>query len=186
MNAPGRGRQVAGYAGLLIAMMLQATPPARADAAPDTNRVAQAPAAPAVSEDVLYAVRNMDSSDLIRMRGGFGDFRGTAAAVRPEGLEGLRAEKRRDAAPQGLVPWDRIERVEKRDNNSARAALRGGIALGLLGGLLSYAIVSGMGDSDKAGTAMVQGGLFCGALGAVIGAATGAGSHHWTQVYPRP
>lgn len=187
MNLSGRRLAPGILAPLIAVMLVNGAPAAGADGAADTTRVAGSPAPPpAVSEDVLYAVRNLDSTDLIRMRGEFGDFRGSASEVRPEGLAGLRPEKRKYPAPPGLVSWDRIQSVEKRDSNAARAALRGGLTLGLLGGALCYAIVSGNGDRDKAGTAMVQGGLFFGALGAGIGAATGTASHHWTQVYPRP
>ena len=167
------------------------TSPAPADpaaAAPTSAPQVDTPPTGNPSPEVLRACRGIKPENLLRIEGDFGRFQGHVLRVGPEGLDGLRASRAAShpPAPPGLVPWDRIDRVEKRGGSPVRGALFGGVTLGCLGGLVSAAAVSLAGSSFSPSAAFVEGALVTGAIGGALGALVGTAIPGWHVVYKRP
>jgi hypothetical protein len=139
------------------------------------------------SPDVLRACSRIGRDDLIRVRGDFGEFQGFANVVGPQGMDGLRTRRANAAGsvPTGLVPWDRIRRVDKRGRSLRNGALVGGALFGILGGMVAAAAVTVANGSETPGTAFVEGALVSGAVGAGLGGLIGAAFPGWHRIYGR-
>lgn len=142
-----------------------------------------------VSPEIQQACRRIDSTHLLRIRGELGLFQGFASQVGPKGLDGLRADFKKDpyaSAPLSLT-WDQIDRIEQRSGSAGRGALSGGAAVGTVGGLFGFALVMAFGGTTtQAVVAAAESAAITGLVGAGIGAAFGAGVPRWRVVYERP
>jgi len=167
---------------------LAAAPLAEISAPPSVGMTAPAagPWPGGASPAVLSACRRLDPEDLLRVEADFGRFQGYAARVGPDGLEGLRADL--GAPTPGPLPtmvtWDHIHHVDKRGNSAGAFARRGGMALGILGGIAGLATTGALGGSDTetVGGALA-GAAIAGAAGAGIGGLIGLGIPRWHVVY---
>ncbi len=156
---------------------------------------AETPPVVAVSDPLIErALRRFNSGTLLRIEGDFGRFHGYASAAGPQGLEGLRPEPSLESvASLQSIPWQRINRIDKRGGSAGRGALRGGVSLGLATGVLTSLVaaawVSAFGGSVGAGELMLvglAGAGVGGGVGALFGAGIGAGVASWHVVYLKP
>ena len=145
-----------------------------------------APSEISASPMVASACRRLDPEDLLRVEADFGRIQGYAAHISPAGLEGLRADLAQGAtvSPPPLVTWDHIHHVDKRGNSAGAFALRGGLALGVLGGVAGLAAAGGLGgnDAETMGGGLA-GAAIGGATGAALGGLIGLGVPRWHIVY---
>ena len=168
------------------------------------DRVAEAPVGTRVaasaarlappSEEVDRLALRLRPRDLVRITGGGTTHYGYVGAVSASGLERFRPETSMDrtAAPVELIPWERVERLERRVGSAGSGAKHGAITFGLGGVLLGVAVggaVDAMAGGGSSGGAMAAGGaiggLSLGALGGLLGAGVGAAVHQWDPVYVR-
>lgn len=161
------------------------TPPPAATATPSSF----------VSDPLIErALHRFNSGDLLRIEGDFGRFHGYASAAGPQGLEGLRPEPSLESVAElQSIPWQRINRIDKRGGSAGRGAIRGGLGMGLsvgvLTSLVAAALVSAFGGSANLGDLVLVGlggAAVGGGVGALFGAAIGAGVASWHTVYLKP
>ncbi len=154
--------------------------------APPPSRESTFVAMLSASRDITRACRILRPGDLLRMEGTFGSFQGYAAHANLQGLDGLRSDIRARAAPapQGVVRWDQIYRLERHGTRFGEGALHSGLAFGATGALLTTLIGLAF-DVDPVeimGPALLVG-VATGGVGALLGGAVGASIPGWHVVY---
>ena len=164
--------------------------PMPAAAVPDTASSAITHVDPAVADRVALQVA---PRTLLRIQGQIGLRYGYVSTVDTSGLAGFRPEpslEREGAIDR--IPWEWINRIDKRAGSSGRGAKSLAISLGIGGGILSAlltaAVVSLAGAETNASTMILgglAGGAACAAVGAGIGAGAGAAVPSWHVVYER-
>ena len=154
--------------------------------------IAVKPAELAASPDVIRVANRIGRHDVIRLSGDFGKFQGFADAVGPEGLEGLRVDRRArnewaNTAPPARVPWEAVDEIQMRGGSGGKGALIGAANFAVVGAVVGMAAVAvaGTGDASVLEGALL-GAALCAPFGAVLGAGAGAAARHWVVVYRRP
>jgi len=158
------------------------------------ERVAEAPVplgVPGSDPAVLRACNRIGRNERFRAYGSFGSFRGRAAIVGPEALEGLSADRhasRRgdDAAPIQRITWDQVDQVDMRGGSALQGAIVGGAAFATVGALVAMAAVALSDGADvSVGEAGVVGALIVAPVGIVFGGLGGMAFRRWIVVYRR-
>jgi hypothetical protein len=134
--------------------------------------------------------KHAKSSDVLRVRGSFGEFTGRASNVDHDGFSGLARDERHDMAfkvPEEPLRWSQIASIERRGNSAGRyagfGALIGAGVLSVVGATVSAGFNSE--NEDILGAALA-GGAVGGLAGAGVGALIGQGVERWHPVYTAP
>ena len=175
-GAPATGAAAAGAAATPAAVPATGSVTPTAALAPETSSPRAESASAKIKPGDLLLV---DFTDRPRMEG----FASRADAA---GLHGLRPSLASGpvASLPDVVPWSRIESVDKRGNSAGRGALVGGLGLGLMGAVVGAAAGGGLGGTNS--DAAVGAGVCAavgGAIGAGLGALIGAPIPRWHNVY---
>lgn len=146
---------------------------------------------PDVSDRALQEFRKSSSeSDLLRLRGTFGEFTGRASRIDALGFSGLARDAKEDLAfevPPEPIGWNQISSIERRGNAAGHYAKIGvAIGAGILGTLAGVASAGfGNDERDVLGAVMI-GGSIGGLAGAGVGAVIGSGVERWQPIYQSP
>jgi len=149
------------------------------------------------SDEALHQYQSdADAGDLLRLRGTFGEFVGSAATVDPSGFSGLTRDEGLDLesrVPVEPIAWSNVVSVERRVGSSCRYAVIGALVGGILGAFVGGVsagggdyVLSSDGYDDSVETAVVKGASVMGCVGGVIGAMFGSGIPRWELVYRAP
>lgn len=167
----------------------------RAEEPPATKRAAHSAIRLAPpSEEVDRIGLRLRPRDLLRITGGGTTRYGYVGAVSASGLARFRPERsmERSAERVELIPWERIEGIDRRAGSAGSGAKHGALALGAGGvllGIAAGAAVDALGGGGSSGPAMAAGGaiggLSLGALGGLLGAGVGAAVPRWEPVFVR-
>lgn len=152
-----------------------------------STTVAESAASPAA----IRAAERIGSDDVIRATGDFGRFQGFAHLAGPQGLEGLRVDRRARgewtrAVPSEPIAWNTIDEVRMRGGNGMTGALVGAAVFAAAGALLGVAVVAASSTTDATvGEGAAVGAAISAPVGAVLGLASGALVRRWVVVYRR-
>ena len=133
--------------------------------------------------------KSASESDVLRLRGSFGEFTGKASHIGPDGFSGLVRDPQDMAfkPPQEPISWSRVSSVERRGSAAGRYAGIGALIGAGIVGTLAGSVSAGLGSDDKDILGAVLAGAGVGGLaGAGAGAAIGSGVPKWHLVYQMP
>lgn len=158
--------------------------------------VAQAVPVRPDSIGIERALRRLRPSQLLRIRGEFGEsgrvaeFEGFVARAGRDGLEGLRPRRAGDPSsswPQELG-WDRIGRIDRRGTSAGHGAFVGAATLappGFVVGLVATAVRAQNGSTAEVLGGGLLGAAISGTVGAALGGLIGSAIPRWHLVYGR-
>lgn len=179
-----------------LASPVIATPPesVRAGNTPPAAETTTTAAAPSrgTSDDAIRIAKRIGRDDVFRVESDSGRFQGFATVAGPEGLEGLRVDRkaRREWAGARVperISWEAIDEVQMRGGRAGSGALGGALIFGAIGALLGTAAIA---VADPSGATIGEGALLGAGIlapfGLVLGGGVGALSRRWVVVYRRP